>query len=430
MRSDIKPHITYSLYCAIVAVIGLLSFPQHISAQAIEAGYGKGEALRFDNWLKNDALKEQTAQSFHLGYLYQTHANEECGYASDYNYPTFTFGLLVADFNKVRLRYNPRGTRPIYYDSRCGTSFVAYASFRRPFFRTRSGWSADYTLGNGIGYNTRIYNRYNNVDNIMFGSRLSVYFDVAFAINYRYRQYEFFIGPEFHHLSNGGMARPNKGINKLGIGTGIRYYLQPYDSIPLIRIDKPFEEKKIYLNIAYCSGIRASQGEWLYDANNYIWKDNNVENIKYGKDGYRMCHYHLVSTDLMFRYARRYASGIGLDALYEPYNRDVEIQNPKADRSNLTLWSFGIAAKHEVYFHRISMQVALGWYLSRPFNEYSNTADEYPYYERVGLRYNLPVLGNCISVGYSIYAHLTKAYGTEVVVDFKLPPTRLRALFN
>ena len=49
--------------------------------------------------------------------------------------------------------------------------------------------------------------------------------------------------------------------------------------------------------------MRGSQGEWLYDANNYIWKDNDVENVKYGKDGYRLCHYHLVSTDLMFRYA-------------------------------------------------------------------------------------------------------------------------------
>ena len=134
-----------------------------------------------------------------------------------------------------------------------------------------------------------------------------------------------------------------------------------------------------------------------------------------------MCYYHVLSANLMYRYARRYASGIGLDALYDPYNRDVEIQNPMADRSNLTKWSFGIAAKHEVYFRRLSMQIALGWYLSRPFNECSNTADEYPYYERVGLRYNLPLLKNCISVGYNIYAHLTKAYGTELVIGIKLP---------
>jgi hypothetical protein len=205
----------------------------------------------------------------------------------------------------------------------------------------------------------------------------------------------------------------------------MRYHLQPYDSISFERTHKPFEEKKMYFNIAYSSGLRGSQGEWLYDANNYIWKDNNVDNIKYGKDGYRLCHYHLISTDLMFRYARRYASGVGIDALYEPYNRDIEIQNAKADRSNLSLWSFGVAAKHEVFFRRISMQVALGWYLSRPLNKYSNTTEEYPFYERIGLRYTLPLLSNSLYVGYNIYAHLTKAYGTELILGIRLPGVRL-----
>lgn len=403
-----------------ILLLSLSLRPSLIAAQAIEAGYGRGNVLKFGSWLINDGLKQQEAQSFWLGYIYQTHAGEHCSYAADYNYPTFTFGLLAADFNKVRLRYNPHGTRPIGYDSRCGTSYVAYASFRRPFFRTRSGWSADYTFSNGIGYNTHIYDRFTNVDNIMLGSRLSVYFHVAFALNYRYRQYEFFVGPEFRHLSNGGVVRPNKGINKAGIEAGMRYYLQPYDSISFERTRHPFKDKRIYLNMAYSSGIRGSQGEWLYDANRYIWSNNNVDNIKYGKDGYTTCFYHLISTDLMVRYARRYASGIGLDALYEPYNCDIETQ-VEGERPDRAKWSFGLAAKHEVFFRRISMQIALGWYLSRPLNEYSNTTEEYPFYERVGLRYNLPWLGNSLSVGYNIYAHLTKAYGTELVIDFKLP---------
>lgn len=427
MTTAYIPSYTHRLlYMLWMGTITLLCFSQEALAQAVEAGYGKGEVLKFDQWLINDALKQQDAQSFWVGYTYQTNVREECGYASDYNYPAFTFGLLIADFNDVRLRYNPNGRRPIDYDSRCGTSFVAYASIRRAFFRTHSGWSADYTFGNGIGYNTHIYDRFTNVDNVMLGSRLSVYFNVAFALNYRYRQCEFFVGPEFRHLSNGGVIRPNKGINKLGIGTGVRYYLHSYDSIPLKRLHEPFEDKGMYLNIAYNSGVRASQGEWLYDANRYIWKSNDVEHLEYGKDGYRMCYYHVVSADLMCRYARRYSSGIGIDALYEPYNRDVEIQNPSADRSTLPLWSFGIAVKHEAYFRRLSMQIALGWYLSRPLNEYSNTSEEYPYYERVGLRYNFPLLNNSISVGYNIYAHLTKAYGTEMVIDVKLPKIRLR----
>lgn len=422
--------VDFSLLSLRLCLFGLMMYltgALRLSAQVVEAGFGYGNVLKMDAWLQNDALKQQGARTFRVGYVYQTNANEVCGYASDYNYPAFTFGLLVADFNNVRLKYNPPmedgtpGTRPIDYESRCGTSFVAYASIRRAFFRSRSGWSADYTFSNGIGYNTHIYNRFTNVDNVLLGSRLSVYFNVAFALNYRYRQYEFFAGPEFHHLSNGGMVRPNKGINKAGVGAGVRYYLQPYESIPMQRQYSPFKEKKMYLNIAYRSGIRASQGEWLYDANNYIWKDNDVENIKYGKDGYRMCFYHVLSADVMYRYARRYASGIGLDALYEPYNRNVEIQNPEADRSDLTKWTLGIAAKHEVFFRRLSMKMALGWYLSRPFNKYSHTTEEYPYYERIGLRYNLPLLDNSISVGYDIYAHLTKAYATELVVDLKLP---------
>lgn len=418
-RRDTLRHLSCSLAC--ILLLGLC--PAHTSAQVIEAGYGKGEVLKFDQWLnKEGGLKEGGSQSFWLGYIYQTHADEQCAYASDYNYPAFTFGFLVADFNKVRLRYNPRGTRPIDYDSRCGTSYVLYASIRRAFFRTRSGWSADYRFGNGIGYNTHIYDRHTNVDNVMFGSRLSVYFDVAFALNYRYRQCEWFVGPEFRHLSNGGIIRPNKGVNKAGIEAGMRYYLQPYDSLSFERKHVPFEEKRLYLNIAYASGLRGSQGEWLYDANKYIWSHNDVDNIKYGKDGYTLCHYHQISTDLMYRYARRYASGIGLDVLYEPYNTSIEIQQKVAgERPNNVNWSFGLAAKHEVFFRRLSMQIALGWYLIRPFNNYSNTADEYPFYERVGLRYNLPILSDCISVGYNIYAHVTKAYGTELVIDFKLP---------
>ena len=408
---------------ACMLLLCLCFCPSHISAQAIEAGYAKGKVLKSDQWLnKEGGLKEQNAQSFWLGYVYQTHAKENCSYASDFNYPTLTFGFSVSDFNKVTLRYNPNGTRPINYDSRCGTSYILYGSFRRTFFRTRSGWSADYRFGNGIGYNTRIYNRYTNVDNIMLGSHLSVYFDAAIALNYRYRQCEVFVSPEFRHLSNGGTARPNKGINKASIGCGARYYLQPYDSISFERTHIPFEDKRLYLNIAYASGFRGSQGEWLYDANSSIWNNNDVDNITYGEDGYTLCYYHMVSTDLMYRYARRYASGIGLDVLYEPYNTTIEIQQKVAgERPNQVQWSFGLAAKHEVFLRRLSLKIALGWYLSRPFNEYSNTTEEYPFYERIGLRYNLPLLKDCISIGYNIYAHLTKAYGTEVVIDFNIP---------
>ena len=128
-----SPYWRFSVVCILLFCLFLC--PSRTSAQAIEAGYGKGKVLKFDQWLnKEGALKQQESQSFWMGYTYQTHAKEHCDYAADYNYPTFTFGLLVADFNKVRLRYDPYGTRPINYNSRCGTSYVLYGAFRRAFF--------------------------------------------------------------------------------------------------------------------------------------------------------------------------------------------------------------------------------------------------------------------------------------------------------
>lgn len=387
------------------------------SGQAIEAGVGVGEVIKIDKYLRT-MLHETSSRSFWASYVYQTRASEGCSYASDFGYPAFSFGLAVTDFNQVTL-YNPRHDRYgiVDYESRMGTSYILYGSFRRKFFRSPSGWSADYTLGNGLGYSTHIYDRESNVDNEMIGSRLSVYFNLSFHLNYRYRQTEFFIGPEFRHLSNGALARPNKGVNKAGVGAGLRYYMTPVNEDDYIRSKQPFDGRGLYLNMSYRPGFKTAIGEWLKDLNS---GDIPAEELPYGS--YPMYVSHGISLDVMYRYARRFASGLGFDALYEPYIRDVETQNTlHPTPRDMSKWTLGIAGKHEVFFRDISLQMAIGYYINRPFAEYAITDEEYGVYERVGLRYHLPILGNCISVGYNIYAHLTKAYATELVIDFKLP---------
>ena len=96
-----------------VLLFSLIVFYADVFPQAVEAGVGRGDVLKIDSWLINDALKQQEANTYWIGYNYQTHAGEACDYAADYNYPSFTFGLLVADFNRVRLRYNPSGNQSI-----------------------------------------------------------------------------------------------------------------------------------------------------------------------------------------------------------------------------------------------------------------------------------------------------------------------------
>ena len=86
----------------------------------------------------------------------------------------------------------------------------------------------------------------------------------------------------------------------------------------------------------------------------------------------------------------------------------------------MSKWSIGVSAKHEVFYGRCSLQFSVGYYLSRPFAMYA-IAGEDDVYERVGLRYTLPICNDCIKIGYNIHAHLAKAYASEIVLDFNIP---------
>lgn len=78
-------------------------------------------------------------------------------------------------------------------------------------------------------------------------------------------------------------------------------------------------------------------------------------------------------------------------------------------------WSIGISARHEVYYHNLSLDMALGVYLHRQMG-YSAKQVEQPYYEHIGVFYTFPRLGK-IKLGVSVQAHRTKADLTEVKVS-------------
>lgn len=383
--------------------------PTGVWGQAVEVGAGVGEALKMDSYLTT-MYRHTAARSYSVGYVCQTVPSQGSPYAADFGYPAFTFGLLVADFNDVRIQHPSReGLEP----SRLGTSYVLYGSFRRPFFRSRSGWGADYSLHNGIGYSTHIFDWDTNIDNEIIGAPLSIYFGLSFQLNYQYQQLQFFAGPEFRHLSNGALARPNKGVNKLGVAAGVRYYLHPMDMADTVRHRTPFAGRGFYTNLSYHTGFMTSVGEWI------LCQGAGVRGDPLPYDHFALYVSHGLSADVMYRYARRFASGIGFDAYYEPYiRRAATLKGPiPADMSR---WSLGIAAKHEVFYERLSLQLAIGYYLNRPFAAYAIAGEE-PYYERVGLRYTLPLCGDRIKVGYNIHAHFTKAYASELVIDLNLP---------
>ena len=117
----------------------------------------------------------------------------------------------------------------------------------------------------------------------------------------------------------------------------------------------------------------------------------------------------------MYRYARRWASGIGADVFYGTYSSKVEQIDAKYQyQVRHSPWSVGLALKHQVYYHRLALAMSLGYYLFRRMGYNANLIEK-PYYERIGLQYTLPVMGG-ITLGFDVKAHLTKADLMEIVV--------------
>ena len=121
----------------------------------------------------------------------------------------------------------------------------------------------------------------------------------------------------------------------------------------------------------------------------------------------------------MYRYARRWASGVGFDVFYGRYTDDVkEMEKNWKQADKYSRWSLGIAAKHEVFYHQWSIAMSIGWYLYR-HQGFKPEALEQPYYERVGLYYTFSHFGN-LRVGFNVKAHRTRADYTEMCLSIPI----------
>ena len=152
----------------------------------------------------------------------------------------------------------------------------------------------------------------------------------------------------------------------------------------------------------------------------------NPDEKDYRTDSFKCYLAYSFGADVMYRYARRWASGIGVDIFYGTYDGRIrEINLLRNDPSEISPWSVGIAAKHEAFFGHLSLNVALGFYIYRHLGQWAKELEK-PYYERIGLNYQFQKLGN-IKIGVNVKAHLTKADLTEVVISY---PTTIFAKKN
>ncbi len=365
-------------------------------------------------------LKTRNSLSFDLGLQRATLPQDSSAFAADYNYPLFSAHLKYTH-NEVRLHREADPAwgllQPVDYESKLGDVVSLYASFQRPVWRHRQ-WMFDYTLSAGLAYAFSPYD-HDNLDNEMIGTRLNIYFGLGFHLSYRFLpEWALQAGVDFFHHSNGALSRPNKGANYLGSTLTLVYQPSSTSHLPPSTFHLPPSfEKSLYLEPQIGIGAKTLNEDW----------QQTQFNTPPGHPDYRRKHFRVytsynASLSLMYRYARRWASGIAADVNYGTYAshvEDMDRQNGLNDRHSP--WSFGISARHQTYYGNLSLRVAVGAYLYRHMGSNAKEVEK-PYYETIGLHYTFPRLRS-LTVGANVKAHLTKADYTELVVSL---PIRLK----
>lgn len=343
-------------------------------------------------------------------------------YAHDYNYPTFSFGLRYhLNHGTTMHRDDPWGeAQPVNYTSKLGNFLTLYGTFNRPLYRSKH-WQWGYYLGTGIAYTSLKYNQKNDIDNEYIGSHLNIYFNAGLYGQVKIaKEWSIKGGLDFAHHSNGAMARPNKGANYFGPFVGLVYEPQQATS-PIAKRNteatQPFQ-KYWFTEFTLGLGGKTLLEEWL----------QTQFNTPQGQPDYRKEHFtyygaYSFHTHLLYRYARRWASGVGVGLFYGEYAHRIarmDKENGHTDEKH-SPWSASIEARHEVYYGNVSVRLTLGYYLYRHMGYSANHGLEYPYHEQVGVFYSFPKLKG-LTLGFSVNAHATKADFTELQLSI---PVRL-----
>ena len=343
-------------------------------------------------------------------------------YAHDYNYPTFSFGLRYhLNHGTTMHRDDPWGeAQPVNYTSKLGNFLTLYGTFNRPLYRSKH-WQWGYYLGTGIAYTSLKYNQKNDIDNEYIGSHLNIYFNAGLYGQVKIaKEWSVKGGLDFAHHSNGAMARPNKGANYFGPFVGLVYEPQQATS-PIAKRNteatQPFQ-KYWFTEFTLGLGGKTLLEEWL----------QTQFNTPQGQPDYRKEHFtyygaYSFHTHLLYRYARRWASGVGVGLFYGEYAHRIarmDKENGHTDEKH-SPWSASIEARHEVYYGNVSVRLTLGYYLYRHMGYSANHGLEYPYHEQVGVFYSFPKLKG-LTLGFSVNAHATKADFTELQISM---PVRL-----
>lgn len=266
---------------------------------------------------------------------------------------------------------------------------VSLSAYIGNFLAKFSKSNLRFNLGTGIVYSSRHFTPGLNEKNMAIGSRF------AFALrgNLVYEipvSENFFLNfnMAFRHFSNGGLNKPNNGMNFPLVGVGVRYQPVHVKTIPLPDSADVKINRRVRINLRVATGV---------------------------KESLRIDTKHPVHT-ISFYVSKRltYKSSLlaGIDGFYDSsvplefINQNLAVPDTEPD-----LRSAGIFAGHELHLENLSFVFMMGRYIHQPHK--LNPV----LYQHYGLKY---LLCKNISASTVLMVHSKTAHVIEWGLGFHL----------
>ena len=250
------------------------------------------------------------------------------------------FGLAVTTFGDRKQLGDP-------------VTFYVFQGARIARFNPRLSLNYEWNFGLSAGWKPydNDYNSYNGA----VGSRVNAYLNAGIYLNWSLSRYfDFIIGGDFTHFSNGNTKFPNAGLNAVGLRAGLTYNFGRKSSEMAPRTVCPAFPRHFSYDLTFF-------GSWRR-------KGIEVGDKQYAApDAYTVLGFNFAS---MYNFGYKFRAGVSLDGVYDGSanvaiadqivemgsSADLTVEKPGVDRQ----LALGVSARAEFVMPYFNIGVGLG----------------------------------------------------------------------